>query len=242
MQVHDIQCCQLRNRDHEQSRHDGKILGNIVRDTECSQCSAHHQQLFTDFNDFDELGRVVVEVYHISGLLGSLRTAVHGDTDVCLGQCGSVVRSVTHHGDQFAGFLLLLDIVHFIFRLGFGNVIVYTSFFSDIFCSQRVIACHHNGLDTHLAEAFETFLYSRLDNILQLNHTDDEIILRNDQRRPSVACNLFHQFGYFLRIFISGSLAHPADGIESSFADTRSVFQVDAGTFRFRRKFNHAGT
>ena len=62
MQVHDIQCCQLRDSDHEQSRHDGKILGNIVRDTECSQCSARHQQLFTDFNDFDELGRVVVEI------------------------------------------------------------------------------------------------------------------------------------------------------------------------------------
>ena len=74
---------------------------------------------------------------------------------------------------------------------------------------------------------------------IQLSQVDDHQLIVVIVMEGNIVKN---QFGYFFRIFISGRLTHPADGIESSLADTCSVFQVYAGTFRFRRKFNHAGT
>ena len=94
----------------EHGRHDGEILGHVVGDGESGQRAAGHQQLLADFDDLDQLGGIAVEIDHIAGLFGGLGAGVHGHADVGLGQGGSVVGAVAHHGHQLAGGLLLTDI------------------------------------------------------------------------------------------------------------------------------------
>jgi len=170
MQIHNVQRGQFGNSYHKQSRNDSEILGHVISNREGSQCATSHQQLLAYFHNFNQLCRVVVQIHHITGFLRCLCTAIHRYPYICLCQRRSIIRSVSHHCNQFPGLLLLLDIFHFIFRPSFSNKIIYSSFFSNIFCCQRVVTGHHNRLHTHFAQTFETLLNTRFDNILQFNN------------------------------------------------------------------------
>ena len=187
MQLHDIQRRQFGDSHHKQGGDNGKIFSHIVGDRESSQCSTGHQQLLTDFHNLDQFGRIIIQIYHIAGFLCSLRTTVHCYSDIRLSQSGSIIRTVPHHCHQFAGLLFLLDIFHFIFRLRFGNKIIDTCLFCNIFGSQRVITGHHHCLHSHFAQAFETFLNTRFDDILQFDNTRHFPINTYHQRRTTIA-------------------------------------------------------
>ena len=187
MQLHNIQCCQFGNSHHKQSRNNGKILSHIVGNRESSQCTTSHQQLFTDFHNLNQFRWIIIQIDHITGLFRSLCTTIHCHSDICLSQSRSIIGSIPHHCHQFTGLLLLLDIFHFIFRLGFGNKIIHTCLLCNIFGSQRIIAGHHNRFHSHLAQAFETFLNARLDDILQFNHSRHFLVYTYHQGRTTIA-------------------------------------------------------
>ena len=170
MQPHDIQRCQLRDGYHKQSGNNRKVFSHVICYKERGQRTARHQQLFTDFHNFNQLRRIIIQVHHITGFLCSLRTAIHSNAHICLCQCRSIICTVSHHCHQFTGLLLFLDIFHLIFRLSLSYKIIHTSLFCDILCCQRIISSHHHRLHSHLAKAFETFLNTWFDDVLQLNN------------------------------------------------------------------------
>ena len=242
MQPHDIQWGQLRDSNHEQCGNNSKVFGHIIRNGESRKRTARHQQLLAYLYYFNQLGRVIVKVYHIAGFLCSLRTAIHGNPHICLRQRGGIIGSVSHHGNQFAGLLFFLDILHFILRLCFGNEIIHTGFFGNIFGGQRVVTGHHDRLHPHFTKTFKAFLDARLDNVLQFYDSQYRFIDTHYQRGTAIARNDGNRFFHFFREFIPRAFHNPTNRIERTFADLSTVLQVDTGTFGFGRKLNHVGS
>ena len=190
--MHNIKRLQGRDRGDEQRRHDRKIFRDVIGNRKGGQGTPGHQQLFADLNDLDQLRRVVIEIHHVTGFFGRLRSAVHGYTYVCLCERGGVIRSISHHRHQFAALLFFLDIVHFIFGLGLGDKIIHPGLFSNIFRRQRVVTGDHHGLYPHLPETFEPLLDTRLDDVLQFDHAQRYAVLADSQRSSTIGSNLFY--------------------------------------------------
>ncbi len=70
------------------ARYDGKILGYIIGDGKRSQRSAGNQQLLANLHNLYQLGRVIVQVDHITGFFGCLGTRVHRYANIGLSQSG----------------------------------------------------------------------------------------------------------------------------------------------------------
>src|SRR5215510_6746932 len=64
---------------------------------------------------------VPIKIDHVAGLFGCLRSGVHSDAHVGLGQCGRIVGTIACHGDQFAFGLLAANEVHLVFGIGLGK-------------------------------------------------------------------------------------------------------------------------
>ena len=58
------------------------------------------KQLLADFDDFDQFGGIGIEVHHVGGLFGGLRSRVHRHADVGLRERGRVVGAVAGHRDE----------------------------------------------------------------------------------------------------------------------------------------------
>ena len=242
MQAHYIERCQLRYGQHKQGRNDGEVFGYVVSDRERSQRTASHQQLFTDFDNFDQLGRVIIEVDHVTGLFSCLRTTVHRYTHICLSQCRGIVRTIAHHGNQLTSSLFFLDVIHLVFGLSLRNKIIYAGFLCNIFGCQRVITGYHYRFYTHLAQTFETFYDTGFYDILQFYDTGYFLIDTYHKRSTAVTGYLINNFFRFFGERIPSFGRNIAYRIISTFTNLRSVFQVDTRTFRFGRKFDHLGT
>ena len=147
--MHDVQGIQDGKRAGEHRGNNGKVFGDIVRNGKCGQRTARHQQLLANFHDFNELGRIRVEIHHITRFFGSLGSGIHGNANIGLGQRGRVVGAVPRHGDQFSLPLLTTDQVHFLFGRSFGQKIIHTGFARDSCSGERIVAGDHHGLDPH---------------------------------------------------------------------------------------------
>ena len=174
---------QLGQGDDEHGRDDGEVLGQVVGDRERRQGAAGHQQLLADLDDLDELGRVAVEVDHVAGLLGGLGAGVHGHADVGLGQRGGVVGAVAHHGHELAAVLLLADVGELGLGRGLGDEVVDAGLLGDRLGRQRVVAGDHHDAQAHLAEPGEPLADARLEDVLELDHADEPVVLGDGQRR-----------------------------------------------------------
>ena len=126
------------------------------------------KQLLADFDDFDELGRVAVEIHHVAGFAGGLGAGIHRDAHVGLRQSRRVVRAVADHRNQFAAVLLLADAGELVFRLGLGDEIVHAGLGGDGGGGQRIVAGDHDRADAHLAELGEPLLDAALDDVLEV--------------------------------------------------------------------------
>ena len=60
-------------------------------------------------------------------------------------------RQVTHHGHQLAGRLFPTDVIHLVFRLGFGDEVIHTRFFGHVLCRQGIVSRYHHRFDTHFS-------------------------------------------------------------------------------------------
>src|ERR1035441_2985835 len=136
----------------EDRRQDREVLGDVVGDRERGQRAAGDQQLLADFDDFDQLRRVAVEVDHVPGFAGGLGAGVHRDADVGLGQRGGVVGAIAGHRDHPPGGLLFFDQGEFGFGGGFGEEVIDAGFFGDLGGGELVVAGDHDRADAHRAE------------------------------------------------------------------------------------------
>ncbi|MCY1538799.1 hypothetical protein D9M68_743600 [compost metagenome] len=132
--------------------------------------------MFTDLYHLDQFGRIIIKVYHITGFFRGLGTTVHGHTNIGLGQCRGIIGTIAHHCYQAACGLFFFDVVHFIFRFGLRDKVIYSGFFCNEFCRQRIVSGNHYGFNPHFTQTFKTLLYTGFDDILQFDHTHHDII------------------------------------------------------------------
>ncbi len=237
--MHDVQSLQRRDGGDEQRRDDGEILGHVVGDREGGQRAARHQELLADLDDLDQFRGVIVQVDHVAGLLGGLRTAVHRHAHVGLRQRRGIVRAVAHHGDQFTGPLLPADVFEFILGAGFGDEVVDACLFGNVFCRQRVVARHHHGFHAHLAQTLETLADTRLDDVLQFDHTPDPLVLADDERRPAVLGDTAHGGFDTCGAFVPRLGTHAQDRFRSALADTAAVGHVHTRALGLGGELHH---
>ncbi len=151
---------------HQHCRDDCKELGNIISHTERCERTARHQELFSDLDHFDQLGRVRIQIDHIAGFFGRLRPCIHRDTDVRLGKGWGVIGAVAGHRHEMAKGLLAANESQFVLRLGFSQKVVHSGFPGNGFRSQPIVARDHDRADAHGAKPFKPVLKSAFDDIL----------------------------------------------------------------------------
>ena len=159
-----------------------KYLARSLAIEKVVECPAGHEQLLADLDDLDELGRVAIEVDHVAGLLGGLGAGVHGHADVGLGQGRGVVGAVAHHGDELAAGLFLADVGELGLGRRLGDEVVDAGLVGDRFGRQRIVAGDHDDPQPHLAEPGEPFADALLEDVLELDQSDDLIAGRHGQR------------------------------------------------------------
>ena len=121
--------------------------------------------MLADLHDLDKFRWIRVEIDHVARFLGGLRAGVHGHAHVCLSKCRGVVRAVAGHGNELAFGLLALDECHFVFRLGFGEKVVYASLSRDRCRGERVVAGNHHGANAHRAQMLEPLAHAAFDDV-----------------------------------------------------------------------------
>ena len=171
---------------HQHGRNNGKIFRHIVGDAEGSQRPAGHQELLADFHDFDQLGGIRIQVYHIARLFGRLGAGIHGHPHIGLGQGRSVVGPVPGHGYEMSRCLLAANQGQFIFRFGLGQKIIHAGFFGNGGRGQRVVPGDHHGFDPHGPEALKAVRQTAFDNVLEVNGAQDLLLACHHQRRTAL--------------------------------------------------------
>ena len=179
-QVHHVQDIQLWECPGKHRGNNGEILGHVVRDGKCGERTASNQKLLADFDDFDELCRIGIEVHHVAGFLGGLGAGIHGHADVRLRKRRGVVGAIASHGHEFALGLLALDQRHLVFGLGLGQEIVDPGLAGDGGGRQRIVTGDHHGANSHGAKLVETLFHAALDDVGKRDGTEHEAVLANE--------------------------------------------------------------
>ena len=189
--MHDVQPVQDAVGAGEQHGNDREVLGDVVGDRERRERPSRDEELLADLDDVDELRRVGVEVDHVPGLLGGRGPGVHRHADIGLREGGRVVRPVAGHRDELAVLLLGADEGHLALRGRLGEVVVDARLGGDRGRGERVVAGDHDGPDPHRPHRREPLLDAFLDDVLQLDDTDDGRTVGDDERRRTGAGHPF---------------------------------------------------
>src|SRR4030043_352949 len=102
-------------------------------------------------------------------LHGDIGTCTNGDTDICLGQCRSIVNAVPPHCPPLSLFLQFLDLSSLMLRKHFSQDTVNACFSSNSFCRAPVVAGEHGCFNTHPAQRLDRFSGTGLQGISQGN-------------------------------------------------------------------------
>ena len=222
---------------HERRRNDGKVLGDVIGDAEGGQGTAGDQHLLADLDNLDQLGRIGIQIHHVAGFLGGLGAAVHRHGHIGLGQSRRVIGAVARHRHQPALGLMLSDQRKLGFWRGLGEEVVHPGLGRNGRGSEPIVSGDHDGADAHPAQLGKAGANAALDDVLQRDHPQQAIALRNRQRRAAVAC---HGVGHVT----DGSRNRPAGtfdplrhGIDRPLAQL-AIRQVHAAHARVRRKGN----
>ena len=105
-----------------------------------------------------------------------------------------MVNSVTGHGNDLALSLFLLDDSDLILRLAFRHKAIHTGFPGNGRGGKRVITGAHDRLDADGTQPLKALLHSRLDGILQVDDTQNLVVLTNRQRGAAQAGNFGNLF------------------------------------------------
>ena len=128
--------------------------------------------MLPDFDNFQKLRRIRVEVHHVAGLLGGLRAGVHRHADVGLRQRGRVIRAVADHRHEAAALLFVADEFELVLRFCLGEKIIHARLLGNGSGGQLVVTGNHHRADAHRAKAFETVGEAAFHDVLQMNHAE----------------------------------------------------------------------
>ena len=148
-QVHEVERPKDRIGRGEHRRQDGEIFRHVIGDREGGERAARHQQLLADLDDFDQLGRIGIEIDHVAGFARSLRAGLHRDPDIGLREGRGVIGAVAAHGDQPAAGLLLADVGELVLWRRLGEKVVDARLGGDRRCGHGIVAGDHDGSDAH---------------------------------------------------------------------------------------------
>lgn len=98
------------------SKEDGHNLSNVGRDEVTDELLGVVVDGATFLNSGLNGGKVVISENHVGSELGNISARAHGNTNIGLLECGSVVDTVTRHGDDFTGRLQEIDELGFVSR------------------------------------------------------------------------------------------------------------------------------
>ncbi len=121
---------------------------------------------FADGHDFDQLGRIAVEIHHVAGFFRRHGSRVHGHADIRLSQRRSIVCTVTGHRHEAALRLFLLDVFQLVLRSRLREEVVHAGFLRDGSGGQRIVAGDHHRANSHGAQRSKPLLHSTLDDVL----------------------------------------------------------------------------
>ena len=227
--MHDIQRCQIGKDSHKQHRYDGEILRYIVGNGKCGQCPARHQQLLSDTNNLDQLGRTGVQIHHIACFLCCLCTRIHCHSDICLCKRRCIICSISGHRNQMPLSLVFPNQLQLSFRGCLSDKIIHACFRCDGCGGHRIIPGYHNRFDSAFAQRFKIFLYAVLYDILQINNTEHPMVFSDNQWCSSLLGNGLNSCFTLLRICVSSSLHVSSDRICGTLANFHTVGNIDAG-------------
>ena len=169
-----------------------EIFRHIIGDAERRHCSAGHEQLFSEHDHLDDLGRVRLQVYHVGSLLGCLSSRIHRQTHISYGQRGCVVGAVPDHSYDSGLSLLSRHNVVLVFRLRFGPVLVNPHFGGNALRRQGLVTSQHDRPNSHHLDRQNLLPDTRLQNILEPDNSDNLPVPRHSQRRISLARDPIH--------------------------------------------------
>ena len=140
--------------------------------------AARNQELFSDFDDLDQLRRVRIEIDHVARFFCGLRAGVHRDADIGLRERGRVVRAVAGHRHEMTTFLFSANQRQLLLRRSFGEEVIDAGFFRDRRGGPRIVTRDHDGANAHGAETLETIRESAFDDVLKVNRAEHFLVLR----------------------------------------------------------------
>ena len=182
---HDIQRRDLGKRSDEHRGNDGEIFRYVVGDAECRQRAAGDEELFPDFDDLDELGRIRVEIDHVAGFLRGLSSGIHRHADIGLRERGRVVGAVAGHRDEMSASCSLRMSASFCSGCGLGKEVVNARFLGNRRGSERVVASDHHRANAHRAESLETIREAAFDDVLELDRAEHFFLRCHDEWRAA---------------------------------------------------------
>ena len=230
-QSHDVQYIELGKRARKHGGNDGEIFRHVVGHRERRERAARDQELLADLNDFDQLGRVGIEIDHVAGFFRGLRSGVHGESDVGLREGGRVVGAVTGHGDKLPLGLFPADEREFVFRLGLRQEIIKAGLAGDGRGGERIVSGDHHRANTHGAELIEALAHAALDDVLQVNRAENVMVFGHEQRRAAGIGNCLDGILDFGRDAIAVHSAPLHDRVERALANFTAI-EIDAGHAR----------
>jgi hypothetical protein len=187
VKAHDVEAVQSRVGHGEHGRDDREVFRYVVSDGERGERAARYEQLLADGDDFDELGGIAVEIDHVAGFFRGHGARVHRDTDVGLGERGSVVSAVAGHRDQAPAGLFTANKVELVFRRGLREEVVDAGFAGNCSGGERVIARDHDGADAHGAHLREAFAHAAFHDVLEVDDAEEAIVFGDHEWRAAQA-------------------------------------------------------
>ena len=145
---------------------------------------------------------------------------------------GGVVRPVAGHRDKVPGRLLLPDQGELVLGPRLGEEVVHPGLFRDRLRGETVVAGDHHRPDPHRPESRKAVFESPFNDVLEMDYSQDALLLRHDQRRPAGAGDLVNRFGDLRREFPADELP---DGIGGALADSPRL-EIDAAHAGVGRK------
>src|SRR5699024_519038 len=152
----------------------------------------------------------------------------HRNANIGLCESRSTVRTVAHHGHQFAPAPPAPAVFEFVFRFGLGGRFVHPCLFRYLLCRKRVVPRYDHRFDTHTAQAPETFAEPGFDDILQFDDSHDTVVLAHDERRTAVFGNPAYGTVDCFRTLVACLGHDTTDGFRCTLTDANAVRHVHA--------------
>jgi hypothetical protein len=140
------------------------------------------QQLLSDRDHFDKLGRIAVEIDHVAGLFRGGCTGIHRQTDIGLRQRRRIIRAITRSLPRGGRRPVLLDVLELILGCGLSQKIINSGFRRDRGCGEGIVAGDHDAANAHSPKLRDALLHSTLDDVFQVDNAQQASAIAHGER------------------------------------------------------------